>query len=138
MKSRVRLLGTKIFRSRLHQDLRINDERLETLDINDTRRYIACWSTGKGDMSSTREVVREKARMEHDLIKSHPLIPKLSTELFAQKEIGAFWFSPVLIEWSQSELEGLQKIWVEVNKHAWHIPWSTTNSLYLPNRRERP
>jgi len=89
-------------------------------------------------MSFTRKVVREKARVERDLIKSHPLIPRLSTELFAQKGIGAFWFSPVLIEWSQSELEGLQKIWVEANKHAWYIPWSTTNSLYLPNRRERP
>jgi len=94
---------------------------------------------GKDAIASfTREVVREKARVERDLIKSHPLIPRLSTELFAQKGIGALRFSPVLIEWSQSELEGLQKIWVEANKHAWYIPSSTTNSLYLPNRRERP
>jgi len=44
--------------------------------------------------------------------------------------IGAFRFSAVLIEWSQSELECLQKIWVQTHKYAWHVPWSTTNSLY--------
>jgi len=50
--------------------------------------------------------------MANDLIKSHLLSPELSAELFAQKGIGAFWFSAALIEWSQGELEGLQKIWV--------------------------
>jgi len=59
-------------------------------------------------MSATREVVREKARVLRDLIQCHPLTPELSAELFAQKGIGAFWFSAALIEWSQSELEGLQ------------------------------
>jgi len=67
-----------------------------------------------------------------DLIKSHPLTPELSAELFAQKEIGTFWFSAALVEWSRSELEGLQKIWVQVYKleNAWHVPWSSANSLY--------
>ena len=47
-------------------DLRINGERLKTLDIND-----ACyWGTGNGDMSATREVVHEKARVARDLIKA--------------------------------------------------------------------
>jgi len=36
-------------------------------------------------MSATREVVREKARVARDLIKSHPLTHELSAELFAQK-----------------------------------------------------
>jgi len=65
-------------------------------------------------MSATRKVVREKARVARDLIKSHPLTPELSTELFAQKGISAFWFSAALIEWSQSMLEGLQKIRINV------------------------
>jgi len=65
-------------------------------------------------MSATREVVREKARVARDLIKGHPLAPKNSAELFAQKGIDAFQFSAALIEWSQSELEGLQKIWVQM------------------------
>ena len=81
-------------------------------------------------MSATREVVREKARVTRDLIKSHPLTPELSAELFAQTGIGAFQFSAALIEWSQSELEGLQKIWVQAYKNAWHVPWSSANSLY--------
>ena len=84
-------------------DLRINGQRLKTLDINDTCRYLGYWGTGNGDMSATREVVREKARVAPDLIKSHPLTPELSAELFAQKGIGAFRFSAALIEWSQSD-----------------------------------
>jgi len=54
-------------------DLRTNGERLKTLDINDACRYLGYWGTGNGDMSATREVVREKARVARDLIKSHPL-----------------------------------------------------------------
>jgi len=65
-----------------------------------------------------------------DLIKSHPLTPELSAELFAQKGIGAFRFSAALIDWSQSELEGLRKIWVKAYENAWHVPWSSANSLY--------
>jgi len=81
-------------------------------------------------MSFTREVVRENARVARDLIKSHPLTPELSAELFAQKGISAFWFSAALIEWSQSELEGLQKIWVQAYKNTLHVPWSSASSLY--------
>jgi hypothetical protein len=81
-------------------------------------------------MSATREVVREKARVARDLIKSHPLTPELSAELFAQKGIGAFWFSMALIKLSQSELGGLPRIWVQAYKNGWHVPWSTANSLY--------
>ena len=40
-------------------DLRINGERLKMLDTNDTCRYLGYWVTGNGDMSATREVVRE-------------------------------------------------------------------------------
>ena len=111
-------------------DLRINGERLKMLDINDACRYLGYWGTGNGDTSATREVVREKARVARDRIKSHPLTPELSAEFFAQKGIVAFRFSAALIEWSQSELEGLQKIWMQAYKNAWHVPWSNTNSLY--------
>jgi len=111
-------------------DLRINGQSLKTLDINDACRYLCYWGTGNGDMSATREVVRGKARVARDVIKSHPLTPELSAELFAQKGIGAFRFLAALIEWSQSESEGLQKIWVQPYKNAWHVPWSTANSLY--------
>jgi len=81
-------------------------------------------------MSATREVVREKASVARDLIKSHPLTPELSAELFAQKGISAFRFSAALIEWSQSELEGLQKIWVQAYNKRMARTWSSLNSLY--------
>jgi len=64
-------------------DLRINGESLKTLDINDACRYLGYWGTGNGDMSATREVVREKVRVAGDLIKSRPLTPELSAELIA-------------------------------------------------------
>jgi len=111
-------------------DLKIHGEILTTLDINDACRFLGYWDTGNGDMSATREVVCAKARVARDLIKSHPLTPELSAELFAQKGISAFRFSAALIKWSQSELEGLQKIWVQAYKNACHVPWSTSNSLY--------
>ena len=41
-------------------DLRINGECLETLDIIDACRYLGYWGMGNGDMSATREVVRER------------------------------------------------------------------------------
>jgi len=111
-------------------DLRINGERLKTLDINDACRYLGYWGTGNADLRATREVVREKARVARHLIKSHPLVPELSAEVFAQKGIGAFQFLATLIEWWQNELEGLQKIWVQAYKNAWHEPWSSINSLH--------
>jgi len=49
-------------------DLRINGERLKTLDINDACRYLGHWGTGNGDMSIIREVVREKVKVARDLI----------------------------------------------------------------------
>jgi len=75
---------------KLAPNLRINGDRLKTLDIDDACRYLGYWGTGNGDMSVTREIVRVKARVSRDLIKSHPLTPKHSAELFAQKGISAF------------------------------------------------
>jgi len=95
----------------LEPDLRINGERLKTLDINDACQYLGYQGTGNGDLrlSATKEVVSEKVRVARDLIKSHSLTPKLSAKLFAQKGFYAFQFSAALVqvEWSQSELEGL-------------------------------
>jgi len=44
-------------------DLRINGESLQMLYLNDTCWYLDYWGTGNGDMSATREVVREKLRV---------------------------------------------------------------------------
>ena len=107
-------------------DLKINGIRLKTLYIDDACRHLGYWSMGNGDMSATcrhlgywgtgngymratREIVRGKARVTRNLIKTHPLTPELSAELFAQRGFGAFRFPAALVEWSKSELEGLQK-----------------------------
>jgi len=52
---------------------------------------------GNGDMSATRKLVREKARVARDLLKIQPLTPELSVELFAQKKIGDSRFSAALM-----------------------------------------
>jgi len=44
-------------------DLSINCKHHKMLDINDACQYLGYWGMGKGDMSATREVVREKARV---------------------------------------------------------------------------
>jgi len=45
-----------------------------------------------------------KIIVARDLIKSHPLTPKLATEMFTRKGMGVFHFSAALIGWSESEL----------------------------------
>ena len=55
---------------------------------------------------------------------SHKLTPEFSAKLFAQKGIGAFWFSAALIKWSQGELESLRKILVQAYRNAWYVPCS--------------
>ena len=99
----------KRMESMLAPDLRINGERLKTFDINDACQYLGYWGTGNSDLrlSATKEVVSERVRVARNPIKSHPLTPELSAKLFAQKGIYAFQFLAALIEWSQSELEGL-------------------------------
>ena len=72
--------------STLAPDLSMNGERLKTLYINNACRYLGYWGTGNGDMSTTREVVREKARVARDLIKRHPLTPELWPNSSHRKE----------------------------------------------------
>jgi len=56
-----------------------------------------------------------------------------------QKGIGAFRFSAALIEWSQSELEGLQKIWVQAWKKDKAVAWVNCKLfIHLPNWRGWP
>jgi len=86
-------------------ELEINGERLQTMNLDEACRYLGYWGTGNGDMSVTKKVVRKKAEAARDLIKCHPLSPELATKLFR--------FSAVLIEWSKSELDSLQQIWVQ-------------------------
>jgi len=119
-------------------DLRINGERLKTLDINDACRYLGYWGTGNGDMSATREVVREKARVARDLIKSHPLTPELSAELFAQKGIGAFRFSATLMNGRRVSWRVCKNLGTSVKKRMARTMVKRKLSVHLPNCRGWP
>jgi len=84
-------------------------------------------------MSGTREVVSEKERVARDLIKSHPLTSGLSAEFFAQKGIIDFQVSTANIEWSKSELEGLQKVWVQ----AYGTYHGQLQNLHTPSQMKK-
>jgi len=92
-------------------DLKINSERLKTLAINEACWYLGYWGTGNNDMSATREVVRDKARVARDLIKSHPLTLDLFAELFAQKDICAFQFLAASSNGRRVSLRVCKKSW---------------------------
>jgi len=57
----------------------INREPLQAMDLDDACRYLQYWGTGNGDMTATKEVVRQKIIAARDLIKSHPLALELAT-----------------------------------------------------------
>jgi len=63
--------------------------------------------------------------------------PGLSAGLFAKKGIGAFQFSADLIEWSQSELEGLQKMcgYKRIKTHGTYHGQAQT--LCIPSQLQR-
>ena len=106
------------------------------MDLDDACRYLQYWGTGNGDMTATKEVVRQKIIAARDLIKSHPLALELATELFTSKGMGVFRFSAALIEWSESELNDVKRLCVQAYKNAWHLPQSLAGnskcSVYLP------
>ena len=71
--------------------LTINGETLQAMNLDDAC-YLGYWGTGNGDTRATKEVVRQKITAACDLIKCHPLTPKLATELFTGKGMGVFLF----------------------------------------------
>ena len=93
--------------------LAINRESLQVMNLDDACRYLGHWGTGNSDMRATKEVVRQNIIAAHDLIKCHPLIPELATELyFTSKGMGVFRFSAALMEWSESELKDVKRLCV--------------------------
>jgi len=88
------------------------------MNLDDVCRYLRYWGTGNGYMRATKEVVRQKIITTRDLIKCHPLTPKLATELFTSKGMGVFPFSAAFIEWSESELNDVKRLCVQAYKYA--------------------
>jgi len=111
--------------------LTINGETLQAMNRDDACRYLGYWGTGNGDMRATKEVFKQKIIAAHDLIKCHPLTPKIATELFTIKGMGVFRFSVALIEWSESELNDVKRLCVQAYKNAWHLSRSTASALFI-------
>ena len=109
----------------------INEETLQATNLDDACRYLGYWGTGNGDMRAAKEVVRQKIIAARDLIKCHPLTPKLATELFTSKGMGVFRFSAALIAWSKSKLNNVKLLWFQAYKNAWHLPRSTASALFI-------
>jgi len=111
--------------------LAINRESLQVMNLDDACRYLGHWGTGNSDMRATKEVVRQNIIAAHDLIKCHPLIPELATQLFSSKGMGVFRFSEALIEWSERELNDVKRLCVQAHKNAWHLPQSKASALFI-------
>jgi len=111
--------------------LTINGETFQAMNLDDACRYLECWGTGNGDMRATKEVVRQKIIAARGLIKCHPLTPELATELFTSNGMGVFCFSVAFIQWSESELNNVKRLCVQVYKNAWHLPLSTASALFI-------
>ena len=82
-------------------------------------------------MRAAKEVFRQKIIAARDLIKCHPLTPELATKLFTSKGMGVFCFSAALIEWSESELNDVKRLFVQAYKNAWHLPLPTASALFI-------
>ena len=113
--------------------LTINGKTLQAMNLDDACRYLGYWGTRNGDMRAIKEVVTQKIIAARDLIKCHPspLTSKLATELFTSKGMGVFRFSAALIEWSESELNDVKRLYVQAYKNAWHLPRSTASALFI-------
>ena len=105
--------------------LTIYRETLQVMNLNYACRYLGYWDTGHSDMRATK-VVWQTNIVPRDLIKCHPPTPDLATELFTSKNMGVFRFSVALCEWSESELNNVKQLYIQVYKNAWHLPQSTS------------
>ena len=120
-KKRRKILGRVTFRG----------EPIKTLKETESCRYLGFWGTANGDMTVTKEKVKEKARNARDMLKHHPLTPELALELFMSIGVGVFRFSAALVQWTWRELMELQTIWVQAYKYAWRLPLSTASDVFI-------
>jgi len=54
-----------------------------------------------------------------------------SNGLFTSKGLGVLCFLAALIEWSESELNDVNRLCVQAYKNAWHLPRSTASALFI-------
>jgi hypothetical protein len=92
------------------EGLSYNGSAIRILERTKACRYLGLWSTANGDMSAMKERVRAKTQEAIDLMKHHPLTPKMAIELFTSIGVGAFRYSAALVPWTWAELQDLEKM----------------------------
>ena len=111
--------------------LSYNGSAIRILGCEEACRYLGLWSTANGDMSAMKERVRNKTQEAIDLMKHHPLTPKMAIELFTSIGIGAFRYSAALVPWTWAELQDLGKMWIQGYKLAWKQPFSAASDFFI-------
>ena len=107
-----------------------NGSAIRILKREEACRYLGQWSTANGDMSVMKERVRNKTQEAIDLMKHHPLTPKMAIELCTSIGVGAFQYSAVLVPWTWAELQDLGKMWIQGYKLAWKQPNSAASENF--------
>ena len=111
--------------------LSYNGSAIRILGCDEACRYLGLWSTANGDMSAMKERVRNKTQEAIDLMKHHPLTPKMAIELFTSIGIGAFRYSAAIVPWTWAELQDLGKMWRQGYKLAWKQPFSVAGDFFI-------
>ena len=60
-----------------------------------------------------KERVRTKTQEAIDLMKHHPLTPKMAIELFTSIGVGTFRYSAAFVPWTWAELQDFGKMWIQ-------------------------
>jgi len=111
--------------------LSYNGSAIRILGHEEVCRYLGLWSTANGDMSVMKERVRNKTQEAIDLIKHHPLTPKMAIELFTSIGVGTFRYSAALVPWTWAELQDLGKMWIQGYEIAWKQPFSAASDFFI-------
>jgi hypothetical protein len=80
------IAGVKSDTTQQRTGLSYNGSAIRILRCDEACRYLGLWSTANGDMSEMKERVRKKTQEAIDLMKHHPLTPKMAIELFTSIE----------------------------------------------------
>ena len=97
-----------------HETQRTKDEQVI--------RYLGFWGNRKGNMDVSKELVKKEELESKEDIKIHSLTPDHIIEIFLSKGTGLFRYSATLVDWMLSELQELEKNWVQTYRVAWHLP----------------
>ena len=96
-KKRRKILGRVTFRG----------EPIKAFKETESCGYLGFWGMANGDITVTKEKVKEKARNARDMLKHHPLTPQspeLVLELFMSIGVGVFQISAALVHDDRSLL----------------------------------